>query len=197
MLKKDRIIRSNRDLLNAEMEVEENKLKVLAGEPTEKEIREGIWQYLVDHSAFTLNGKLKIFFIVKDKEDFWRRCNARILGQFKRHDVAKVDEMLRTGSYRNLPQRTDPANKTVVSVANMQAQEPRKVISSGEKMMAVARNKSEISNKIDRNGSVIDKILLWCYRKLRNRLFPRIINETKQEYHSKNNTQEFVLKPKD
>lgn len=49
------------------------------------ELKQAIWQYMLDHSRIQPNGYYGILIYCKDKDDFWRRIKARQEG-FKRYD---------------------------------------------------------------------------------------------------------------
>lgn len=57
----------------------------------EKDIRDAIWQYFIDHSRLEPSGFVRINFGVEDEEDFWRRVQARKDGEFFRNDVEKME----------------------------------------------------------------------------------------------------------
>lgn len=130
-------------------------------EATPQQIRDGVWQYLLDHSHFTAYGNLRISFTINSKESFWQRCEARIQGVYKRYDPVKIETKLQ-----------EPRETRGVYIGK----------ESKEAQDRALQNKYITSN-IDRNGSLIDKAKLWCYRKLRDNLFPRSNINGKKHTH--------------
>lgn len=61
----------------------------------DKEGREAIWQYLIDHSRVKENGYYSVYLTFKDRSDFWRRIDARRRG-FHRYDIEKKEYLMAT-----------------------------------------------------------------------------------------------------
>ncbi len=121
---------------------------------TPANVRAGVWQFMLDHASFTKEGHLKVFFIIESKDDLWRRVDARIRGEYRRINIEPMESHLKSGYGKVIARHLYE-------------------IRSGKKVPDEPRFKSytEQAQEIDKNGSRIDKLLLWCYRKLRSRLF--------------------------
>ena len=125
---------------------------------TPANVRAGVWQFMLDHASFTREGKLKVFFLIESKDDLWKRVDARIKGEYKRIDIGPMESHLKSGYGKQIAlQIYNASKKGEHSLRSAQISESNAV--------AVQR--------IENSGSIMDKFLLWCYRKIRNHLFPR------------------------
>lgn len=50
-------------------------------------LKKAVWQYLIDHAKPANRGDYRIYFFIKDEEEFWIRVNARKNGHFKRNNL--------------------------------------------------------------------------------------------------------------
>ena len=57
-------------------------------------VREAIWQWLIDHSKVEDTGFLNIRFYLKDQDDFWKRVHYRYTGQFERYNKIERESRL-------------------------------------------------------------------------------------------------------
>lgn len=62
-------------------------------EQREKELKRGIWQYLMDHSKPNHAGHHYIQFTIKDKTNFWGRVQARVDGKYSVIKVEREEEL--------------------------------------------------------------------------------------------------------
>lgn len=74
------------------------KRKAIVKEPKKEKrplesIEKAVWQYLLDHSTPTKNG-LWVSFAVVNRDDFFRRVEARRLGIFKRVEEQKIQQQV-------------------------------------------------------------------------------------------------------
>lgn len=51
-----------------------------------REVRDALWQWLIDHSEVTDTGSLNIRFYVSNEDDMWRRVYYRYTGQYERYN---------------------------------------------------------------------------------------------------------------
>jgi len=56
------------------------------------ELKQAVWQYLMDHSRPIGNGEHKILFVVTTPEELFRRIKARKDGKYKRYDLWKLTQ---------------------------------------------------------------------------------------------------------
>lgn len=101
-------------------------------------VREAIWQWLIDHSHTLPTGYLRIYCNLKNQDDFWKRVHYRYTGQFERYN------------------KLEKANEQ--SFAAMKIQQ-RKAKEFGDRCQ-----------KISEEGNLYYKIILWLYRKTRNKI---------------------------
>jgi len=134
------------------------KKAVIDTPETPEQVREGVWQYLIDHSHFTETGNLRVAFVIRNKENFWRRCNSRISGQYRRYNLKEIEEKLEKDKESR---RRDFRHTSLQSHA--QEYNARKAVAN-----------LQVVERIRQGNNYLDKLKLWCYRKLRNNLFPRV-----------------------
>lgn len=65
-----------------------------------KEQEDAIWQYFIDHSAVQPNGNFRIYFHVKDVDDFWYRVFGRYTGDFVRYGERERSDIEFAGKSR-------------------------------------------------------------------------------------------------
>lgn len=118
---------------------------------TPEEVREGVWQFFIDHATFNRDGTIRVFFIVTSRKELWTRINARVRGAYKRVDAVQMEKDLNEGRGAEI------ARAEFLRY-------------SKDKEDRVHRHGTQV-NWIKKNGSVLDKFLLWCYFKIKDRLF--------------------------
>lgn len=64
-------------------------MSIFKSKSEKRKYQNGIWQYLLDH-AKPCNTGYKIFFVAKNKKEFFRRVKARVRGHFERKDVKEL-----------------------------------------------------------------------------------------------------------
>lgn len=106
-----------------------------------------VWQFMLDHSNGKQNGKLKVVFYVKDKEEFERRVKYRLQG-FERYSEEE----------KNIE-------------AQKKLDEFYLYKKAYENFRRIEERKCGIIGQIDNNGKFIKRLLLYIYRKLDNYLF--------------------------
>lgn len=120
-------------------------------EDTPEEVRDGVWQFFMDHATFNRDGTIRVFFIVTSKKELWVRINARVRKAYKRVDAEQMEKDLDSGK----------------GVEICKAEFLKKY---NDKEDRVHRHSTQV-NWIKKNGSLVDKILLWCYFRIKDRLF--------------------------
>ena len=101
---------------------------------------DAIWQYFIDHARVLRNGYFRIIFHVKDVDDFWQRLYTRYAGEFMRQKYEKLERASSKASF-SLKIMNDRANMF-----------------------------GHICEHIDKQGTIVQKLLLWLYRRTRDRL---------------------------
>jgi hypothetical protein len=128
-----------------------NEYKELDDKYSKQDIRDGLWQFFLDHGTFNRDGSIRVFFIITSKGELWYRINSRIRGQYKRVNAEQMEKDLNDGKG--------------AEIARAEFLKYNK-----DKEDRVRRHSTQV-NWIKKNGSVIDKILLWCYFRIKDRLF--------------------------
>lgn len=67
-------------------------------------VREAIWQWLIDHSKPADTGFYHIQFYLKDEDDFWKRVHYRYTGQYERYNKEERASRM-TWTYMKAQQR--------------------------------------------------------------------------------------------
>ena len=120
-------------------------------EDTAEEVRDGVWQFFIDHATFNRDGTIRVFFIISSKTELWHRINARVRKVYKRVDAEQMEKDLISGKGREIcKQEFERKEQT--------------------KRDRIHRHGTQV-NWIKKKGSVVDKILLWCYFRIKDRLF--------------------------
>lgn len=106
-------------------------------------VNHAIWQYLIDHSKIQSNGYLGVLLYFRDKADFWRRVQSRYDG-YSRKDIEKIEE---------------------------KACKQHIIWTTYKYYKKMSKKNYTIATRIDKDGSLKEKVCLWLYRKTRNYLF--------------------------
>lgn len=112
------------------------------GQP--KDYVNGVWQYIVDHSQIVgnENPKYRAVLYVKDRKDFEWRVKARMKGVY-RNDEKQMD---------------DDYQKFLKEMVTWKYEQK------------LNKGMQEVTNRIDKEGSLIEKTILYIYRVTRNYL---------------------------
>lgn len=109
----------------------------------EPKVREAIWQYLIDHSQIQSNGYYGIQLYFLGQADFWRRVQSRMDG-FSRYKIKDKERRAESKQFDFLTFKFYEKN---------------------------AKRNGEIANRIDKSGTLKEKLMIWLYRKTKKYLF--------------------------
>lgn len=108
--------------------------------------KQALYQFLIDHSRLQPDGYFRVLFYFKTPDELYKRIEARALGQFKRYDIE---------------QKERSSEAVAKDFARLKWHDRR----------------NEFMNqriKEIESGNFWDRLLLFFYRKIRNKLFGKI-----------------------
>jgi hypothetical protein len=97
---------------NDESKVPTNAMKTdFLGDKREARLREGVWQYMIDHSHILRDGRYRIIITTSGAANFWKRVDARIRGDYKRYNLEETDNEKQTLSFKIMKRKMDAFGK--------------------------------------------------------------------------------------
>lgn len=74
-------------------------LKKHLSEGYEQRIKDGVYQWMVDHSTVMDDGRLRVLAYIDGKENFWKRASYRIRGEYARYQEIEKEQEKKNMTY--------------------------------------------------------------------------------------------------
>lgn len=74
-------------------------LKKHLSEGYEQRIKDGVYQWMVDHSTVIDDGRLRVVAYIDGKENFWKRASYRIRGEYARYQEIEKEQEKKNMTY--------------------------------------------------------------------------------------------------